>query len=69
MGTKVSPGINQESWVKARNYYYDALTKSAKADREGNLARTFYAIGKVSHLLQDLSQPEHVRNDAHMVNG
>ena len=69
MGAKPSPGTNQESWVKARDYYYDALTKLAKSDREGNLARTFYALGKVSHLLQDLSEPEHVRNDAHMVNG
>jgi len=69
MGAKPSPGTNQESWVKAREYYYDSLTKSSKTDREANLAHTFYAIGKVSHLLQDLSQPEHVRNDAHMVNG
>lgn len=69
MGAKPSPGTNQESWVKAREYYFDALTKSSKIDREANLAHTFYAIGKVSHLLQDLSQPEHVRNDAHMVNG
>ena len=69
MGAKPSPGPNQESWVKAREYYFDSLTKSSKNDREANLAHTFYAIGKVGHLLQDLSQPEHVRNDAHMVNG
>ena len=66
---KSSPGANEESWGKARQYYLQALTNSSKAGRDENMAHTFYALGKVSHLLQDLSQPEHVRNDAHLING
>ncbi|MCX6937070.1 MAG: hypothetical protein NTU80_04115 [Verrucomicrobia bacterium] len=60
---------NEESWAKARKYYYDALTLANQEQRDASLAHTFYALGKICHLLQDLSQPEHVRNDAHMVNG
>jgi len=62
-----SSGANQESWKKARAYYLSALTSETPREREENLAHTFYALGKVSHLLQDLSQPEHVRNDAHPI--
>lgn len=64
----VSSGVNQESWIKARKYYLDALTKDTMSLRDENFAHTFYALGKVSHLLQDLSQPDHVRNDAHLIN-
>jgi hypothetical protein len=64
-----SPGQNEECWSTARTYYWDAVTSSLRADRDRNLVHVFYALGKIIHLLQDLSQPEHVRNDAHMING
>ncbi len=66
---KGTQGENEESWKNARDYYYTALTAPSKDDREKYTAHTFYALGKIVHLLQDLSQPEHVRNDAHMING
>ena len=60
-------GENEECWKEARGYYWAALTSTLKTDRDANLAHTFYALGKVNHLLQDLSAPEHVRNDAHPI--
>jgi hypothetical protein len=35
-------------------------------DRQGN-EMTFTFIGKVIHHMQDMAQPEHVRNDQHLV--
>ncbi len=64
---KSPPGANLECWNEARLLYFRALTLPVKQHRESHLAHTFYALGKVSHLLQDLSQPDHVRNDAHLI--
>ncbi len=57
---------NQEnSYADARQYLYDALTKPAKKDRDTAFGRTFQTLGQVVHHLQDMAQPQHVRNDAH----
>lgn len=53
------------SWNDARNYYYTALTAPDKATRETNFAETFRALGQVMHLVQDVSVPEHTRNNGH----
>jgi hypothetical protein len=58
-------GTQQYSLKSARKYLYDALTLPNKDNREMYLARTFYTLGHVIHLVQDLSQPQHVRNDSH----
>lgn len=57
---------NYWSWPKARNYYYKALTATAKDDRETNFAYTFRTLGQVMHLIADSSVPAHVRNDIHV---
>jgi len=62
-------GGNKEDWTHAREYYLKALTAPTKTERDAGFAHTFYALGKVVHLLEDLSQPDHVRNDAHVING
>ncbi|MBI2570706.1 MAG: hypothetical protein HYV63_27195 [Candidatus Schekmanbacteria bacterium] len=63
----------------ARRYLWDALTLGAwscagqeleldagrSPCREVGWALTFRAIGHVMHLVEDVSQPEHARNDAH----
>lgn len=59
----------QYSWFDARDYYYKALTSKDKAARDTNFAETFRAIGQVMHLIQDMSVPAHVRNDAHGLKG
>jgi hypothetical protein len=49
----------------ARQYYYDALTLTNKDNREQWMARTFYTLGHIIHLIQDAAQPQHTRNDSH----
>jgi len=53
------------SYKDAKNYYYNGLTKSDPKIREEYLAKAFYALGHVIHLIQDLAQPQHTRDDAH----
>jgi len=59
-------GPNQWSWNQARYYFYNTLTSQSKAERNKNFALTFRSIGQVIHLLEDASQPSHVRNDPHI---
>lgn len=56
---------NPWNWQKARDYYYLALTSSTNTQRNENFAKTFKGIGHITHLIQDISQPAHVRNDPH----
>ncbi len=56
---------NDWSWQKVREYYYNALTFSDPDIRDTNFAKTFRGVGQLIHLIQDVSQPAHVRNDPH----
>lgn len=58
---------NDYSWQKARDYYLNALTKTTKVERDGNFAKAFRSIGQIVHLIQDMAQPAHVRNDNHAI--
>lgn len=58
--------VNNDTWPNARNLEWEALTTSNKGSREASLGHMFYALGRIIHLNQDLSQPDHVRNDNHM---
>ena len=58
----------------AREAMYRALTGRAKAgqvvaptqvDRKAYWATTFRALGDVVHLIQDMAQPQHTRNERH----
>src|ERR1041385_2152433 len=60
-----SVGPNTETWQDARNYQYASLTSPSQVVRDENLAHMLYALGHVLHLNQDLSSPDHVRNDNH----
>jgi hypothetical protein len=54
---------NEFSWAKGLAYLRLALEK--ETGREENLARAFRALGETMHLLADMTQPAHVRNDGH----
>ena len=60
-----SMGVNTETYQDARAYEFAALTASTKADRDQNLAHMLYTLGHVLHINQDMSQPDHTRNDNH----
>jgi hypothetical protein len=55
------------SWHDARQYFYEGLTLTDKAEREKSLARCFRALGQLMHLVQDSSVPAHVRNEFHFL--
>lgn len=59
-------GAQDFSYKHARQYFYDALTKLNKEDRDKNWGMTFQTLGQVIHHLQDMAQPQHVRNDPHL---
>ncbi|HZX36268.1 MAG TPA: hypothetical protein VFF54_07265 [Thermodesulfobacteriota bacterium] len=68
------PSPNYYSWVKAREYMYKGLTgrdfagntvASNQTERNNYFKGMFRSVGQVVHLVQDLAQPSHVRNDPH----
>ena len=61
----VTGELNTEKWRNARDYEYTALSGADNPTREDGLTHMLYALGHVLHLNQDLSQPDHVRNDEH----
>lgn len=58
-------GSQDYSFKDARNYFYQGLTLPAKADRDNNFSLTFRTLGHVMHLVQDMAQPQHTRDDSH----
>ncbi|MES3001247.1 MAG: hypothetical protein V4787_11205 [Pseudomonadota bacterium] len=55
------------SYKDARNYFFDALTTPGLPPaRDAAWGKLFQSIGQVVHHVQDMAQPQHVRNDQHM---
>ena len=54
------------SYKDARDALYRGLTAHDPAMHERELGHTFYALGHVIHLIQDMAQPQHTRNDVHL---
>ncbi len=59
----VGPNIYQ--WSNARSNELASLTNSTQSARNENMALMLYSLGHVLHLNQDLTSPDHVRNDNH----
>jgi len=53
------------SWKDARQYLYSALTAPSELERRKAFGLVFQSVGQIIHHLQDMAQPQHVRNDAH----
>lgn len=53
------------SYKKARQYLFQALTLPTEEERKREWGKTFQTLGHVIHHLQDMAQPQHVRNDPH----
>jgi hypothetical protein len=58
-------GHNYFTIPDARAFQLLSLTAPTKADRDKHTALLFRALGQVFHLVQDMSVPEHTRNDRH----
>ena len=56
---------NQFSLPDARDYQYQSLTASSRQVREKYTALMFRALGQVLHVVEDMAQPQHTRNDPH----
>lgn len=64
------------SYKDARNYFYSALTGKVSpwgafltpqiTERDRYFGLTFQTLGQVIHHIQDMAQPQHVRNDMHL---
>ena len=54
------------SWQNARAWEWIGLTESNTFRRHDALTNMFRAVGQVMHLLEDTSQPQHVRNEQHV---
>ncbi|HEU6449380.1 MAG TPA: DUF642 domain-containing protein [Verrucomicrobiae bacterium] len=66
LGNPPTP-TNTETWECGRAYELAGLTNALQPDRDSYLAHMFYTLGHILHLNQDLSQPDHVRNDEHLI--
>jgi hypothetical protein len=51
------------TWQKVREHQYSYLTALDQTSHDANQARMLKGLGYQMHLVQDMSQPNHVRND------
>ena len=65
-GRGPNPDQNRFSILDARIYQLASLTGSTRAERDRSTALLFRTLGQVTHVLQDMAQPQHTRNDPHL---
>lgn len=66
LGNSSEPPVGQRySLSDAANYFYQALTSPIKGDRNKAFGLMFDSLGHVMHLITEMSQPQHVRDDNH----
>jgi len=61
------PDTTKFSFKAAREYLLKALTDPSESFRRKQFRLLFESLGHVIHHPQDMAQPQHVRNDAHLV--
>lgn len=54
------------SYWEGVEYFYKAMTSPARQERNRLWGMTFQTLGHVIHHVQDMAQPQHVRNDKHL---
>lgn len=62
------PGSDRQQYSlrDSNEHLYQALTTTDTTRRNKAMGAHLYALGHVIHLLTDMGQPEHVRNDVHL---
>lgn len=58
-----------QSWGKVRDHYYNSLITIDDTQRQEAETLMYIGLGHQMHLVQDASQPDHVRNDTHALDG
>ncbi len=53
------------SYRDAREYFWRGLTLRDENERARNFGASFQSLGQIIHHVQDMAQPQHVRNDVH----
>ena len=53
------------SYKDARGYFFKALTGQSTQERDKYFGLTFQTLGHVIHHIQDMAQPQHVKNEQH----
>lgn len=56
---------NNFSWDSAYEYYYQALKETNEETKKSLQADLFVSLGHISHLVEDMTQAAHVRDDTH----
>ena len=56
---------NQWSWPKTRDHQLNGLTNQTLIQRNQELVLHYRSLGNVVHLLEDLTSPQHVRDEQH----
>jgi hypothetical protein len=64
-GVELEISSQDFSYRDALGYFYHALTGEDEAGRDVNFGLMFRGLGHVIHHIQDMAQPQHVRNDQH----
>jgi len=57
----------QAAWADARRAFFEAATGGTDSARQQSYADTFRILGQLMHLVADLAQPAHTRNDMHVL--
>ena len=65
MDVPLDATIQCYSFEDALNYFRYALTAEDKDVREKQFGNLFLSLGHIMHLVQDMAQPQHVRDDMH----
>jgi hypothetical protein len=58
---------NSRNVPAARKHYAASLTGPNPGTRAVHQKELFYSLGHLVHLVQDMAQPEHTRNDVHLI--
>ena len=64
-GRGSGPGQNEFSLLDARDYQYQSLAASSRDTRDRYTALLFRTLGHILHIVEDMAQPQHTRNDPH----
>ena len=66
IGDAAIPPAQYFSYFQAHASLYAALTQPNPSDRIAAFGRAFQSLGHVTHHIEDMAQPQHVRNEQHL---